>query len=171
MAHERRAIRREKKVAPRKARTGEEKERAQDLRLQRKYGITLADRTKRAEQQNYRCKVCGGPLDAHGYPCVDHFHFKIIVVRVSDPLILATGLKWRADAYNEQGSVICNKYEHTKTNARTAVKRAMMPWSIRGILCGKCNYGLGCVERFFDAAAHPENLLPAIEYLRARLTN
>lgn len=158
-------------MAKGKARTSAEKDRAKDLRLQHKYGITLAERDTRAAQQNHKCKVCGGPLDAHGHPCVDHFHFKITLARVLDPVILAMGVKWRADAHNEQGFVICTKYARTQTNARTDVKQAVMPWSIRGILCGKCNYGLGMVERFFDAAAHPENLLPVIEYLKSRLTN
>jgi hypothetical protein len=150
--------------------TPEARDRAKDKRLQSKYGITLAEREFRAVQQNHKCKICGGPLDAHGHPCVDHFHFKITVVRVINPTILAMGMKWHANAYNEQGFTICTKYARTQMNARTDVKQSMMPWSIRGILCGKCNYGLGMVERFFDAAAHPENLLPVIEYLKSRLT-
>jgi len=81
------------------------------------------------------------------------------------------GVKWRAEAHNEQGFIICTKYARVQTNARTDVKQAMMLWAVRGILCGKCNYGLGMVERFFDAAAHPENLLPVIEYLKSRLTS
>jgi hypothetical protein len=79
------------------------------------------------------------------------------------------GVKWCAEAHNERGFVICTKYSRTQTNARTDAKQAVRQWAVRGILCGKCNYGLGMVERFFDAAAHPENLLPVIDYLSARL--
>jgi hypothetical protein len=170
MAHERRAVRRKKKMALRKARTAAEKDRAKDLGLQRKYGITLAEREHRAAQQNNLCKICGGPLDAHGYPCVDHFHFKIQTVRETAEGLRNAGLKWCATAYDEKGEIVGWRHAKTKTLARASIKQIMMPWSIRGILCGKCNYGLGMVERFFDAAAHPENLLPVIEYLRNRLT-
>jgi hypothetical protein len=83
---------------------------------------------------------------------------------------MAFGLKWKANAHDERGRIILVKYARTQAQARKDVKSEMMSWSVRGILCGKCNYGLGCVERFFDAAAHPENLLPVIEYLKNRLT-
>jgi hypothetical protein len=152
-----------------KTATPEARNRAKDKRLQSKYGITLAERDARAAEQNHLCKVCGGPLDAHGHPCVDHFHFKIKTFRTSLP-IATTERKWYAQAYNEQGQVICVRHANTQAAARRDVKQTMMRWSIRGLLCGKCNYGLGMVERFFDAAAHPGNLFPVIDYLRARLT-
>jgi hypothetical protein len=149
--------------------TPEERLRAKDLGLQRKFGITLAEREERARQQNNLCKICGGPLDAHGYPCIDHFHFKVKTFRHDPTILPAPGFKWYGQAYDERGRVICVRYARTQAAAHKEVKQVMMRWSIRGILCGKCNYGLGYIERFFDAAAHPENLLPVIEYLRARL--
>jgi recombination endonuclease VII len=152
-----------------KTATDEERNRAKDTRLRNKYGISLAERELRARQQNNLCKVCGGPLDAHGYPCVDHFHFRVIAFRHTDKGMPAIGLKWYAQGYSELHQVLCVKHAKTKAAAIAAVKTEMMPGSVRGILCGKCNYGLGMVERFFDAAAHPENLLPVIEYLQARL--
>ena len=39
-----------------------EKTRATDKRIQRKYGITLADRERQRAEQNGKCKICGGPL-------------------------------------------------------------------------------------------------------------
>lgn len=152
-----------------KTATPEERDRAKDSRLRSKFGITLAQRNEIAAEQNDLCKVCGGPLDAHGHPCLDHFHFKIKTFR-NDGMMASTE-KWYGQAYDERGNTLCGRFANTKVAAHKETKQAMMSWSIRGLLCGKCNYGLGCVERFFDAAAHPENLLPVIEYLRARLKN
>lgn len=170
MANEQRAIHRTKAMArAKKVPTVEERNRAKDKRLQSKYGVTLAEREHRAAQQNNLCKICGGPLDAHGYPCVDHFHFKIQTVRETAEGLRNAGLKWCATAYDEKGEIVGWRHAKTKTLARSSVKKLMMPWSIRGILCGKCNYGLGMVERFFDAAHHPDNLLPVRQYLLARV--
>ena len=147
--------------------TNEAKLRAQDKRLQKKYGITLADRNERIRQQDNKCKICDGPLDAYGHPNVDHFHFRVKAFRHTS--VLLDGAKWYAQAYNERGQVVCVMHAKTKAKALADVKKMMMPWAVRGMLCFKCNKGLGYIERFFDAAAHPENLLPVIEYLRARL--
>jgi len=150
-------------------RSQSEKDRVKDKRIQSKYGITLAARNELARYQDNKCKVCGGPLDAHGYPCIDHFHFKITVARSDDYDIGGLGYKWKALGCDERGAPWCVRYADTKLEAKAEVKKAMMPWSIRGLLCGKCNYGLGCVEKFFDAAHHPENLIPVMTYLHARL--
>lgn len=151
--------------------TVEERNHAKDLGLQRKFGITLADRDARAENQNNLCAICGGPLAAHGHPCTDHYHFKIKVVRETCANLIAMKLKWHAHSYDERGQELFVRHANTQAAARAAVKAVTMPWSVRGLLCGKCNYGLGMVERFFDAAAHPENLSPVIAYLQNRLDN
>lgn len=152
-----------------KATTAEARDRAKDKRLQRKYGITLAERNERERNQEGKCKVCGGPLNAFGPCAVDHFHFRVRAFRNQEPALLSLKLKWHAQGYNELGQVILVKHAWTKAQAIADVKQEMLPWSVRGLLCFKCNYGIGCVERFFDAAAHPENLFPVVDYLRERL--
>jgi hypothetical protein len=154
----------------RKIKTDAEKDRAKDLRLQRKYGITLAEYNARAAQQDHKCKICGGPLDAYGPPNVDHFHFFVDAFCVTDFEMRAMGMKWCARGYDERRQVICEKYANTKIQARADVKTEMMPWSVRSLLCFKCNRGLGSIEKFFNAARAPENLYPVIEYLKSRLT-
>ncbi len=154
-----------------KATTVEERQHNTDLRIQRKFGITLADREQRAKDQEGQCKICGGPLDAYGPPNVDHFHFHVRAYRTMPGgwARFALAGKWSAYGYDEAGQVKCTRVAATKAAAVSAVTQAMMPWSIRGLLCFKCNRGLGYVERFFNAASHPENLLPVVAYLRARL--
>src|ERR1035437_10245975 len=154
---------------PKKIATEEEKRNAKDKRLRKKFGITIEDRDARAAEQNNLCKICSGPLDAHGYPCVDHFHFYVKAWRNTDSGLLSVGLKWYAEAYDERRQAVNGNHACTKAAAIADVKKDTMPWSIRGLLCGKCNYGLGCIERFFDAARYPENLVPVILYLQARL--
>ena len=146
--------------------TDEEKKRAQDKRLKRTYNISLADRDERIRQQAGKCKICGGPLDP---PCVDHFHFYTLAERNTSTALLALDLKWRASTFNERRELLFTHHGFTKKTTIASVKRWTLPWSVRGILCSKCNRGLGYIERFFDAARIPENLLPVLSYLRARL--
>lgn len=155
-------------MAKGKARTDAQKERDKDKRLQSEYHITLADRDERARQQNNQCKICHGPLEP---PCVDHFHFSVKTFRHSDAGMAAIGMKWYAQAYDEFGRVICVMSAKTQTAAAGDVKAKMMPWAIRGLLCRHCNRAMGMLERWFDAARHPDNVLPTLDYLRARLQN
>ncbi len=151
-------------------RSQSQKDRAKDKRIQHKFGITLADRDSRIAEQNNKCKICGGPVDAYGPPNIDHFHFYVKAFRHTDRGMAAINFKWYAQGYDELRRVICVKHARTKDAAVAAVKQELMPWSIRGVLCFKCNRGLGSIEKFFDAARHPEHLLPVIDYLQARLT-
>ena len=149
--------------------TIEERNRTKDKRIQHKFGITLADRDTRAIEQNNKCKICGGPLDAYGPPNIDHFHFFVAAFRHTDKGFPAINLKWYAQGYDELRRVICVKHAKTKAAAIADVKRELMPWSIRALLCFKCNRGLGSIEKFFDAARHPEHLNPVRDYLQARI--
>jgi hypothetical protein len=76
---------------------------------------------------------------------------------------------WEAQGFDEHRRMICYRRSLTKEGAKLAVKKIMLPWSVRGLCCFKCNRGMGVVEKFFDAARHPENLLRLIDYYSARL--
>ena len=154
-------------MAKSKPRTDEQKKQAQDKRLQKEFGITLVERQVMERAQDFKCKLCDGPLDP---PCVDHFHFKIKAFRHAGSDMLAMGLKWGAEVYDEKGRVMFFKHARTQAAAVADVRRAAMPWSIRGILCRHCNRALGVLERWFDAARTPDRVLPSLEYLRKRLT-
>ena len=155
-------------MAKRKARTSEEKERDKDKRIQRKFGITLANRDQRIREQDGKCKICGGPLDAYGPPNIDHYHFFVEAARhFETPLMIEDG--WDSVAFDERGSAIFKAHAQTKAAAIAAVKILAMPWSIRGMLCFKCNKGLGYIARFFGAERNPHILLFVFNYLLARL--
>lgn len=151
-----------------KTATPEEKRRAKDKRLRTKFGISIETHDGMAEEQEHRCKCCRGPLEAYGPPQVDHYHFYIKVSRHFDTFLMAND-GWEAQGFDEQGRVICVRRAFTKVEAKAAVKKIMMPWSIRGLCCFKCNRGMGSVEKFFDAARHPENLSRLIAYYAVRL--
>lgn len=157
-------------MARAKAATADEKrKRAADRRLGKAYGIDTEERERRRKEQNYRCGCCGGPDDAYGPPNVDHFHFKIRAFRNVHPASLSQGLKWHAQTYDERGFVIYVRQGETKAKAIADVKKATLPWSVRGILCFKCNKGLGYVARFFGAESNPPILRKIEVYLGKRL--
>lgn len=155
---------RAKKIA-----TVEERNRAKDKRIQSKFGITLADRNRRAEEQNHLCKICGGQLERYGPAHLDHFHFFVSAQRYLNGPDKGTLKIWQADGFDEHREIICTRYAPTRKQAIADVKKVMMPWSIRALLCSKCNRGLGYVERFFGAARYPEILDYIKMYLEARL--
>lgn len=66
---------------------------------------------------------------------------------------------------------ICIRFARTQVAAKAAVKKTMLPWAVRGLLCAKCNRGGGMTERFFDVARHPANLQMVMDYYQLRLGN
>ena len=121
-------------MAAKKVRTEEQKRIDTDKRIQKKFGITLLDRETMAREQDYKCKICDGPIDAHGYPCVDHFHFYTDAILQPDQKMIAIGLKWCAQAYDEQRRVILTKNAKTKAAALADVKKEAMPWHPRNLV-------------------------------------
>ena len=149
-------------MAVRKVPTEAQKNAAKDKRLQKKYGITLAQQNEMRDKQDNRCKICGVPFSADIPACTDHFHFKVRSVK------LAKGY-WKAVAFMEKESFSASGT--TKKESVENVRFIVTPSSVRGLLCIRCNRGLGYLERFFDAASHPDNLIPVMNYLWARLRN
>jgi hypothetical protein len=155
-------------VAKGKARTAAQKERTIDLRIQSDFGgFTLADRTKLCESQNNKCAICGGALIP--YPIIDHFHFKVEAHRYLD--ITSNELAgWEAYAIDESGHREYWRRAKTKEQAIKNVKHDAIRVFIRGILCVRCNRGLGMIERFFPGVAqNPRKLFEIYNYLGKRL--
>ena len=152
-------------MAARQAATDLEKtERAKDKRLRKKFGITIEQFNQYRSDQCDRCKICGGSLFAYGPPHVDHYHFKVEIAG-------AKGEGWTATVLDELGMPVVAVMASTQAGSVKEAKRLAMPWSVRGLLCFKCNKGLGVIARFFGAESNPDILLSIREYLRKRLTN
>jgi Recombination endonuclease VII len=141
----------------------EKAERAKDKRLRKKFGITLERFNQYRSDQCDRCKICGGSLFAYGPPHTDHFHFKIEAMGTK-------GQEWTATALDELGTPVFAASSSTKAGAVKEVKLLAMPWSVRGLLCFKCNKALGVIARLLGAESNPDILLSVREYLIKRLT-
>jgi hypothetical protein len=133
------------------------RERAKDLRLQRKYGITLEDYKAMLAVQDNRCAVCRRPQETFRQSLsVDHDHsFDHIKV---ESLKQADG-EWCAHATVRPGFVVIGGGK-TKSDAIASARRQLKYHSVRGALCNFCNRGL----RFYND--DPVRLFNAAEYLQ-----
>lgn len=131
------------------------KEKLADKRLQRIYGIGLADYENMLFAQNGVCLICRKPPGTIRMS-VDHSHLfdhaKVTMVRKEKNCYFASAEVYGV-RYTESGS--------NKGDVRRALKRKLRRASLRGLLHYPCNKGL---SYFRD---DPERLEAAARYLRA----
>lgn len=137
----------------------EKKNLAADKRLQRTYGITLADYDRMLKEQNGGCWICGKPPKENKRLHVDHDHIahktKITVTKgvLKDYTAWAEGGIW---------GLITAFYPNNKTrkDARERAKRDARRKSVRALLCWFCNTGL---QKWRD---NPDLMEKAAKYIR-----
>jgi hypothetical protein len=135
-------------------------EKAKDKRLQKLYGIDLADYNIILSRQNGLCAICGRPPLKLSLS-VDHDHkakhLKIVYEKSGFYTYYA-----KADWLPE----CAERYRHatgigeTKKEAAKDLRRQLQRLSIRGLLHFNCNAGL---RKYCDS---PERLEAAARYLR-----
>ena len=147
--------------------TEEQKLKAKDKRLQKLYGITLAEYDKMLIEQGMVCKICGRPPVTKDLS-VDHDHkwkkFKIEIYPCGTLLGVpnVTGeytarVKWDDDTPHCYKLIVQGP---DKKFLRAFLKSMLKRASVRGLLCFSCNGGL---RKYQD---DPECFIRAAEYLR-----
>ena len=126
---------------------------AADLRQQRVFGITLAEKEAGIAKQGGVCKICRRPPGKYQLS-TDHDHrydrVKVLVIKV--------GVQWAASAKID--NVLFTAIEKTRPLVRIALNLRLRRASIRGYLCQFCNRGL----RYYQDK--PERFDNAAKYLR-----
>jgi hypothetical protein len=132
-------------------------DKATDRRLQRTYGISLAEYNQMLKDQNGVCAICHQPPKEGGRNLhVDHMHTDTKIVAVKEGKKL-----WYA--YNPATQVTLNAgifYGKTKAEA---IKRTILttkPLTVRGLLCWKDNTA---IQKFND---DPDRMESAAKYIR-----
>lgn len=124
-----------------------------DKRLQKTYGITLAEYEAQLELQDNGCGICRRPPSDKRLH-VDHSHAVHKVKVVSE----RSGKGWSATAMYKE--VIFYAWGRVKAQAVQEVRQKLKRASVRGLLCWRCNTGL---QKWADS---PELLENAAQYLR-----
>jgi len=144
-----------------KQKTQAQLDKVTDTRLQKAYGISLAEYNGLLAYQGGVCAICKKPPTGRRHH-VDHDHSwtKVKVESSKDKpsgVWLATAI-WKWDSlpfpFTAGGE--------TKSIAIRKVKRQLLRASVRGILCAWCNRGL----RYYHD--NPEFMQNAADYLRRK---
>ena len=134
-----------------KPKTQEQLNRAADLRLQKQYGITLAEYDRLAEIHKQGCWICGVVPVRRLH--VDHDHgWKKVIITVK-----RSGALWHACAWYKGNNYAALR--GTKKEAKDRIRGLLKRASVRGLLCYPHNSGL---QKFRD---NPEFLRNAADYL------
>lgn len=143
-----------------------EKEKAKDKRLQKTYGITLAQYNQILELQDGKCAICGKKAtDFKVNLNVDHQHLKIQIKRNEDKESCVKWFAWTDDIKHQ--NLPSGYGGRTKAEAIAMAKSYLMPYSIRGLLCpgrhGRA--GQGCCNRLLGRVDSRDWLRSALSYI------
>lgn len=135
-----------------------QKNKATDRRLQKTYGITLAEYNQMLKDQNGTCWICNVPPKENRRLHVDHDH-KVARTKVQ---LYKQGRIWFAEA---RGIIFGDA---SKKIAKWEITRRLKRLSVRGLLCWHDNTA---IQKFRD---DPDRMESAAKYIRSykeRLTN